>query len=219
MRAGIVYIKVPIEDIFYEKIDDDVTFLKESIKMYGLLQPVGIKAKKDGYKLLFGKKRVKACMELGHKYIHSVLVSVREDEEKYLNFIENIHRSQDDFLYSALNTFKGADLKEHLCLSPENMNYMEALYPLDEFAREKFTKKTIPFILDAKGDSKYFLRMCAVIDNVPLTAKEKIRLSYLTDKRIFLNEIEKIVDLMRLYGHNDTFIEDNDKIIIKKSAS
>ena len=219
MRAGIVYIKVPIEAIFYEKTDDDVTFLKESIKMYGLLQPVGIKAKKDGYKLLFGKKRIKACKELGHKYIHSVLISVREDEEKYLNFIENVHRSNDDFLYSALNTFKGTDLKEHLCLSPENMNYIEALYPLDEFARKKFSKKTIPFIPDAKGDSKYFLRMCTVIDNVPLTAKEKIRLSYLTDKRIFLNEIEKIIDLMRLYGHNDTFIEDNDKIIIKKNAS
>ena len=186
--------------------------------MYGLLQPVGIKEKKDGYKLLFGKKRIKACKELGHKYIHSVLISVREDEEKYINFIENIHRTDDDFLYSALNTFKGADLKESLCLSPENMNYIEALCSLDEFARKKFTKKTIPFILDSKGDSKYFLRMCAVLDNVPLTAKEKIRLSYLTDKRIFLNEIEKIVDLMRLYGHNDTFFEDNDKIIIKKNA-
>ena len=47
MRAGIVYIKVPIDAINYEKTDDDVTFLKESIKMYGLLQPVGIKAKKE----------------------------------------------------------------------------------------------------------------------------------------------------------------------------
>ncbi len=218
MRAGIVYIKVPIDSITYEKVDDDVTFLKESIKMYGLLQPIGVKAQKDNYKLLFGKKRVKACRELGHKYIHSVLISVREDEEKYINFIENIHRSNDDYLYLALNQFTGADLKENLCLSPQNMSYIESVYPLDEFCREKFTYKTRPFIIDAKGDSKYFLRMCAVIDNIPLTAKEKIRLSYLTDKRIFLNEIEKIVDLMRLYGHSDTFFEDSDKIIIKKNA-
>lgn len=218
MKAGIVYIKVPIESIHYEKVDDDVTFLKESIKMYGLLQPIGIKAKENGYKLLFGRKRIKACRELGQKYIHSVLISVREDEEKYINFIENIHRSNDDFLYLALNQFIGVDLKENLCLSPKNMRYIEALSSLDEFCREKFNNKTRPFIIDAKGDSKYFLRMCAVIDNIPITAKEKIRLSYLTDKRIFLNEIEKIVDLMRLYGHNDTFFEDSDKIIIKKSA-
>ena len=219
MRAGIVYVKIPIESIYYEKVNADVTFLKESIKTYGLLQPVGIKEKKDGYKLLFGKKRIKACKELGHKYIHCVLISVREDEEKYLNFVENIHRSQDDFLFSALNTFKGVDLKELLCLSPEQMSYLEALYPLDDFCKSKFSKKTIPFILEANGDSKYFLRMCAIIDNVPINAKEKIRLSYLTDKRIFLNEIEKIVDLMRHYGHNDTFFEDNDKIIIKKNVS
>ena len=218
MNAGIVYIKVPIESIFYETVDDDVTFLKESIKMYGLLQPVGIKAQTNGYTLLFGKKRIKACKELGQRYIHSVLISVREDEEKYINYIENIHRGNDDYLQNALNRFEGIDLKENLCLSPKSMNYIEALSSLDEFCQKKFNDKTRPFILDAKGDSKYFLRMCAVIDNIPITAKEKIRLSYLTDKRIFLNEIEKIVDLMRLYGHNDTFFEDSDKIIIKKNA-
>lgn len=218
MRAGIVYIKVPINSIQYENISGDVTFLKESIKMYGLLQPVGIVPKDNGYKLLFGKRRIKACKELGQKYIHAVLISVREDEQKYINYIENIHRSNSYHLFSACKNLQGADIKEKLCLSPKNMEYVENLMMLDEFALEKLSPKTEPFIIDSNGDSKYFLRMCTLINNIPLTAKEKVRLSFLTDKRIFLNEIEKIVDLMRTYGHNDTFFEDNDKIIIKKNA-
>ncbi len=218
MRAGIVYIKVPICSILYETINDDVTFLKESIKMYGLLQPVGIKPDNKGYKLLFGRKRIKACLELGHKYIHAVLISVREDEEKYINYVENIHRSRDDDLYKAQKNLINTDIKEVLCLSPQNMNYIENLCLLDEFSIQKLNDKTRPFIIDAKGDNKYFLRMCEIIDTIPLAAKEKVRLSFLTDKRIFLNEIEKIVDMMRNYGHNDSFYEDNDKIIIKKNA-
>lgn len=186
--------------------------------MYGLLQPVGIVPRDSGYKLLFGKRRIKACRELGHKYIHAVLISVREDEEKYINHIENIHRKNINHLPLAIDNLKGVDIKEALCLSPENMEFLENLMMLDEFALDKLTPKSEPFVLDAKGDSKYFLRMCALLDNIPLTAKEKVRLSFLTDKRIFLNEIEKIVELMRTYGHNDTFIEDNDKIIIKKNA-
>lgn len=186
--------------------------------MYGLLQPVGIVPKNKGYKLLFGKKRIKACQELGQKYIHAVLLSVREDEEKYINYIENIHRDNSDHLFSACKNLIGADIKEELCLSPESMEYVENLSMLDEFALAKLSPKTQHFIVDAKGDSKYFLRMCTLIDNIPLTAKEKVRLSFLTDKRIFLNEIEKIVELMRTYGHSDTFFEDKDKIIIKKNA-
>jgi len=218
LRAGIVYIKVPISSITFEKTDKDVTFLKESIKMYGLLQPIGIKPSGNGYKLLFGKNRIKACLELGYKYIHSVLISVREDEEKYINYIENIHRTNDDFLFLAQKNLIGTDIKEALCLSPTNMNYIQNISMLNDFCLEKITQKTKNFVVDAQGDSNYFLRMCSIIDNIPLTAKEKVRLSFLTDKRIFLNEIEKIVDLMRVYGHNDSFIEDKDKIIIKKSA-
>ena len=69
MRAGIVYTKLPISLIKFDYIKDDVSELKESIKMYGLLQPIGVV--RDGeknYKLIFGNRRIKACAELKQKY-------------------------------------------------------------------------------------------------------------------------------------------------------
>ncbi len=218
MRAGIVYIKVPIASIRYEMVNDDVSSLKDSIRMYGLLQPVGIIKMDEGYKLIFGKRRIKACLELGHKYIHSVLLSVREDEEKSVSFSENIHRSNRDFLLDAFLAYKGLDIRELLCLDEKQMDYIKALALLDKNALSLIDAITKNFAVCAEGDSKYFMRMCDIIRNVPLTAKEKVRLSVLSDKRIFLNEIQKILELMRLGGFNDTVFEDGEKIVINKNA-
>ncbi len=216
MRAGIVYVKIPIASVRYELIKDDVSYLKDSIKMYGLLQPIGVKRLDEGYRLIFGRKRLKACLELGHKYIHSVLLSVREDEEKSVSFSENIHRSCDDFLINALEEYKGSDIKDLLCLNKAQMEYIKALSMLDEDAVKHIDSVSRHFVRISEGDSKYFLRMCEILKNVPLTAKERVRLSVLSDRRIFLNEIQKILDLMRLGGYDDTVFEDGDKIIISK---
>ena len=218
MRAGIVYIKIPIASIRYEFIKDDVSYLKDSIKMYGLLQPIGVKRHDEGYKLIFGRKRLKACIELGHKYIHSVLLSVREDEEKSVSFSENIHRSCDDFLKNALDEYRGTDIKDLLCLDKKQMEYIKALSMLNEDATKHIDNVAMHFVSVSEGDTRYFLRMCEILKNVPLIAKERVRLSVLSDRRIFINEIQKILDLMRLGGYDDTFFEDRDKIIISKNV-
>lgn len=218
MRAGIVYIKVPISEILTENISDDVTLLKESIKTYGLLQPVGIVPFHDKYKLIFGSRRLKACKELDQKYIHAVLLSVREDEEKYLSYVENIHRSEAADALRDASVLRGCDLKNLLCLSHEQTRFIGNYLSLNEDARKKVNAFTSRYVNPAFGDSKYFLRMVELEKNIPVSAKEKVRLSVLSDKRIFINEIEKIVDLMRMGGHSDTVFEDGDKIVIKKTA-
>ena len=218
MRAGIVYTKLPINSIKFDFIKDDVTLLKESIKTYGLLQPVGVvRDGENGYKLLFGNRRIKACMELEQKYIHAVLLSFREDEQKHINAIENIHRTSS--LSSLLRLNREYDLKSLLCLSDETMRFLSNYYLLSDDAKKEVDDFTQKYVNSSLGDSKYFLRMIELEKNIPAAAKDKVRLSVLSDKRIFINEIEKILDLMKAGGHKDTVFEDNDRIIIKKNIS
>ena len=218
MRAGIVYTKLPINSIKFDLTKDDVSLLKDSIKTYGLLQPVGVvRDGETGYKLIFGNRRIKACMELEQKYIHAVLLSFREDEQKHINAVENIHRTSS--LPSLLQLNREYDLKSLLCLSDETMRFLANYYLLSDEAKKEVNDFTKKYVNSSLGDSKYFLRMIELEKNIPAAAKDKVRLSVLSDKRIFINEIEKILDLMKAGGHKDTIFEDDKRIIIKKNIS
>lgn len=218
MRAGIVYIKIPISSIKFDYIKDDVSALKDSIKMYGLLQPIGVaRYGENNYKLIFGNRRLKACMELNQKYIHAVLLSFREDEQKHINAVENIHRQS--AMPTLLKLNKEYDLKTLLCLNNQTMQFLVNYFSLSDEAKESVNDFTYKYVNSALGDSRYFLRMVELEKNIPAAAKDKVRLSVLSDKRIFINEIEKILDLMKAGGHNDTVFEDSDRIIIKKNIS
>ena len=50
-------------------------------------------------------------------------------------------------------------------------------------------------------------------------AKEKVRLSVLSDRRIFINEIEKILKLMRQGGYQELIREDEERIVIIKKET
>lgn len=217
MKSGILYIKLPISTIKFDYIPDDVSLLKESIKTYGLVQPIGVVRNGDtGYKLVFGKRRIKACAELNHKYIHTVILSIRQDEEKYLEYVENLHRTNRIDTLKTLNL--QGDLRSALCLSDEDMRFLSNFRSLSDEAKKEVNNFTAKYVTPSLGDNKYFLRMVALEKNIPAAAKDKVRLSVLSDKRIFINEIEKILDLMKAGGHKDTVIEDDDRIIIKKNV-
>ncbi len=217
MRAGMVYVKVPISTIEFDLPDEDVTLLRESIRVYGLLQPVGITKKDDGYKLIFGRRRVKACLELGQKYIHSVLLTVRGDDAIF-RAVENIHRQNLDaasLAEYALGITEG-DVREILCLDFGQESLVRDYLMLPEDAKKAVNANTEQFISRSHGDGTYFLKMCHALEDVPVNAKDKVRLSVLSDKRIFINEIEKILKLMRSGGYTDSITEDDECIIIRK---
>ena len=218
MRAGMISIKVPISAIWYEDISDDVTYLRESICAYGLLQPVGIVRRDAGYKLLFGRRRIKACRELGMKYIHAILLTAREDEEKIFAAEENIQHKETDIatLTEYALSLNGGSIEEGLCISQKSAQAVSSYLKLSDEAKENIKGENEFLIEKSNGDSEYFIKMCRLLDDVPVNAKDKIRLSVLSDKRIFINEIEKILKLMRIGGYTDSISENEECIIIKK---
>ena len=82
----------PIQNIPFEQIDSlDETFsvnfmpdlqrLRSSIEEIGLIQPVLLKRKLNGYQIVSGFRRISVMKELGKPEIESMLVEEKETDE------------------------------------------------------------------------------------------------------------------------------------------
>lgn len=72
----------------------DLSELMQSMKVDGLLQPVGVKALGQGkYEAVFGNRRIVAARKLGWDEIDVVLISAETDNDRdFLNLTENLKR-------------------------------------------------------------------------------------------------------------------------------
>ena len=72
-----------------EKIEE----LAESIREYGLIQPIVVKLNKNGfYTIIAGERRWRASRLAGLKEVPAVIKEVSEQTEKEITLIENIQR-------------------------------------------------------------------------------------------------------------------------------
>lgn len=74
--------------------DDELAELSESIKEFGLLQPIVVRSTPDGYELIMGERRLRAARLAG---IDRIPVIVRQTEDDAMlrdALLENIHRVQ-----------------------------------------------------------------------------------------------------------------------------
>ncbi len=79
----------PRTDFDVEKIEE----LAESIREYGLIQPIVVKLNKNGYyTIIAGERRWRAARKAGLKEIPAVIKDVSEQTEKEITLIENIQR-------------------------------------------------------------------------------------------------------------------------------
>lgn len=78
----------PREAIDPERLEE----LKASIKARGLVQPVLVRAKDEGYELICGERRLKAAQALGMQTIPAIVRQVRDQEVLELSLIENLQR-------------------------------------------------------------------------------------------------------------------------------
>lgn len=92
-------LKIPIEQIKVNPYqprkhfsDAHIDELTESIKEYGIIQPLIVSREGDGYELIAGERRLRASKKLGLKAIPAILREAHEQEKLELALIENIQR-------------------------------------------------------------------------------------------------------------------------------
>lgn len=79
----------PRTDFDEEKIED----LAESIREYGIIQPIVVKLNKNGfYTIIAGERRWRAARVAGLKEVPAIVKDVSEQTEKEITLIENIQR-------------------------------------------------------------------------------------------------------------------------------
>jgi len=66
--------------------------LAESIRKKGLLQPLIVRPSKDGYEVVVGERRYRACQQVGLKQVSAIIRDYTDEEVIELNLIENIQR-------------------------------------------------------------------------------------------------------------------------------
>ena len=66
--------------------------LASSIRQHGLLQPITVRSSGDGYELIMGERRLRACRMLGFTAIDAFILPATADESAELALIENLQR-------------------------------------------------------------------------------------------------------------------------------
>ena len=73
--------------------EEKVKVLSESIKSYGVLQPIVVKPDEDGrYMIIAGERRYRACCSLNMKQVPCVIEDYDDKQTQTLAIIENIQR-------------------------------------------------------------------------------------------------------------------------------
>lgn len=81
--------------------------LASSIRQYGLLQPITVRALAGGYEIVMGERRYRACQLLGFTHIDAFVLPATDGESALLALIENLQREN-------LHYFEEAEAYEDL---------------------------------------------------------------------------------------------------------
>lgn len=85
----------PRKDFSSQSIDE----LAQSIKQYGLIQPITVrKGTRSKYELVAGERRLRACMASGFKTIEAIVINVTNYDSAALALIENLQRENLNYL-------------------------------------------------------------------------------------------------------------------------
>lgn len=106
--AGIQIVSVPVSKIeanptqprktFY---DEGIEELSNSIKEYGVLQPIILKDNGEDYTIIAGERRYRAAVMAGLQKIPAVVKPLQEQEAALIALVENVQRENLNFIEEA----------------------------------------------------------------------------------------------------------------------
>jgi len=219
--------------------------LAESIRHYGILQPLTVRRTETGYELVAGERRLRAAQMAGLREVPCLTAKVGEEDSGLLALIENLQRRDLDFMEEAqalsrLIARYGLSQEEAaakigksqsavanklrlLRLAPDiaallrenglSERHARALLRLQSREeQEKALRHIIDHGLNVAQTEEYIEKRLRDIEIQP----PKGRTTYIIkDVRLFLNSINRSMDLMRRSGvHADCGRQETDDEIL-----
>lgn len=120
--------KQPRRNFDEEKLEE----LAGSIREHGLIQPVILRKASQGYEIVAGERRWRACRKAGYKEIPSIIKELTDEENMLLAIIENMQREDLDPIEEA-----------------EGLNQMITAFNMTQEEISRSVGKSRPYITNA----------------------------------------------------------------------
>lgn len=105
---GVKVLYIPLEEISRNPFqprrefnESEIKDLARSIEMYGVLQPIVVRKAREGYQLIAGERRYRACRMLGYSAIPAILQEMSDKQAAEVSLIENLQRKDLNYLEEA----------------------------------------------------------------------------------------------------------------------
>ncbi len=97
--------------------EQDLTELAQSILAYGLIQPIIVRAVGDGYQIVAGERRFRACTMIGLREIPAIIQTMDDEKAAAVSLVENVQRKDLNYFeeanaYSMLINYFGMTQEE-----------------------------------------------------------------------------------------------------------
>lgn len=211
--------------------------LSESIKEYGVLQPITVRKVRTGYELISGERRLRASKLAGLATIPSIVVNADNDKSAILALLENLQREDLSFFeiaegYQKLISEQGmtqddiarklgksqstvANKIRLLRLSPIVKRIIREYALSERHARalltldEKKQLEAVRTICDNNLNVRQSEELVSDMLKTKSKAKQTIKISGTNDIRLYTNTVKQAVDLMIENGA-DASLSQND---------
>ncbi len=107
--TGSRVLDLPLEHIspnpFQPRKEFDEMELKElakSISNYGVIQPIIVRKNKDGFQLVAGERRYRACKMIGRQQIPAIIQDIDDQSMAAVSLIENLQRKELNYFEEAI---------------------------------------------------------------------------------------------------------------------
>lgn len=79
----------------------ELTELAQSILSYGLIQPIVVRSAKDGYQIVAGERRFRACIMIGLREIPAIVQDMDDEKAAEVSLVENLQRKELNYFEEA----------------------------------------------------------------------------------------------------------------------
>lgn len=173
--------------------EDSLLELSESLKQYGVLQPLLVRDKKDYYEIIAGERRWRAAKMAGLKEIPVIIKELSEQEAVEISLIENIQRENLNPIEEAqaykrlLNEFKlkQDEVAERVSKSRTAVTNSMRLLKLDERVQQ--------MVIDDMISTGHARALLGISDN----DTQYLVAQQIFDEKLSVRETEKLVKKMQ----------------------
>lgn len=198
INKDVVYVKIgkvePNREQPRKSFDEDALLeLSESLKQYGVLQPLLVQDKKDYYEIIAGERRWRAAKLAGLKEVPVIIKKLTDQEIVEISLIENIQRENLNPIEEALAykrllkefNLKQDEVAERVSKSRTAVTNSMRLLKLDERVQQ--------MVIDELISTGHARALLSITDNeIQYTLAQQI-----FDEKLSVRETEKLIKKMQ----------------------